>query len=179
MLIAKRLALLVSAVFDGNVTEAAGAVEVPVPTLHRILDGSVDTPRLQTLRKFAEGFGVPLAWILGDISTVEAQQFGSGIPEAVWLVLSYHMRRQNRLRERIGLFEVATETGKSLKEGFMDFNFLPFASEMPMIPALDELSTELDAKDSKDMALIRQWAALSTAFLESALTKLRAMERTR
>lgn len=176
MSFARRLATVIEIVFAGNLTAAAEAGGVPAPTLHRIMDGSVASPRIGTLRKLADGLGLPLAWLLGDMSTQEAQHVGPGIPENIWLVLSYHTRRQDALRERITALEANTADGRRLKKDFASFNFLPFTSDTPLSEGLDNLCIHLDPSNKKDLALIRAWADLSTLLLEAALQKLRTTQ---
>jgi transcriptional regulator with XRE-family HTH domain len=175
--IAKRLRAIVDTVFDGNVSAAAQVADVPVPTLHRILDRSVESPRIATLRTLADGLGVPLGWLLGDLTTEQAQEIGPpGIPEALWLIIASHSKRQNALRARIAAVEPHNEEGRRLKRDFEEFNFLPFTSERPLIPALDYLSTLFDSRNERDLRVVRHWADFSTMLLESALQKLKSAQ---
>ncbi len=100
-LISLRLRQIVDVVFAGSSHAAAIAADVQPSTLHRLLDGSVSDPRMGTLRSLAESFGVPLGWLVGDMSTEAAQGTESNLPEGYWLLRSYHGRRQRAARAAI------------------------------------------------------------------------------
>lgn len=104
-----RLQQVVDVLYAGNETAAAEGAGVLQSTLHRILAGTTIDPKVSTLQLLADGFGVPVEWLM-------EQPELSAPPEDVWIdrydlpdwfVLLY---RQWRKRTR-GLRERQSETG--------------------------------------------------------------------
>jgi transcriptional regulator with XRE-family HTH domain len=115
---------IVDTVFDGNVKAAADAAGVRQPTLHRILSGEVREPKLSTLRQLADQFGIPLAWMTGEVALLPNE---SGTPEdripRWWNLLSlYHDRVQRDLRLWISLVSPKTEQGQRIVDMFAEFS---------------------------------------------------------
>lgn len=93
----QRLETVVDAVFGGNAFAAAATAGIAPSNFARMLSGHVEDPRLNTLRKLADAFNVPLTWLLGDQEHLpeESQQ----PQDPTWLILidRYHMREQKRI----------------------------------------------------------------------------------
>lgn len=51
----------------GSINAAARALKMPEGTLHRLYSGERDNPTLETLRKIADGLGVPLAELVAEL----------------------------------------------------------------------------------------------------------------
>ena len=62
--IARRVQLLVDSFFDGNQSATAKHVGIAQSTLHRILNGNIQSPTLETLRAIALSFGVEISTLL-------------------------------------------------------------------------------------------------------------------
>ena len=99
-----RLQQVVDVLYAGNETAAAEDAGVLQSTLHRILAGTTTDPKVSTLQLLADGFGVPIEWLMG-------QRQLSAPPEDDWIVqydfpdwftiLYWHWRKRTRaLRER-------------------------------------------------------------------------------
>lgn len=167
-----RLLAVVNAVFGGNVNAAAKSWAVPVSTVHRILEGQVEAPRLDTLRQIAEGSGIPIAWLLGDSTTDSAQGGAPAIPEPYWLIISHHAARQRRARDRLERVSPDGPAARRLKTEFLRLQLGPFSDD-PAVPALDHLLTKLSPTSERDLDFVRQWAELSSAAIEIVFDKIK------
>ena len=92
----RRLKKIVAHVFVGNVKAAAEAAGVTQPTLHRILAGKVKDPKLSTIERLADRFGVPLGWLTGETESlpVDESTGAKDIPPSWRLVSGFAQRRQ-------------------------------------------------------------------------------------
>ena len=99
-----RLQQVVDVLYAGNETAAAEDAGVLQSTLHRILAGTTIDPKVSTLQLLADGFGVPVEWLMGQGNL-------SAPPEDDWIdqydfpdwfaILYWHWRKRTRaLRER-------------------------------------------------------------------------------
>jgi hypothetical protein len=162
-----RLTRIVNAVFDGNVTAAATQARISPIGLHRVLHGKVTGPRLNTIQDYAESFGVPLAWLLGELSTTDAQPDGVDLPEPFWLILAFNRHRQERVREKLRSQRPATATARQIQNAFVLFDFFPLSPDFPD-QRVTVLAKQLNPKNVADLAVIRRCAELESLLLETA-----------
>ena len=101
----ERLQRVVDVLYAGNETAAAEDVGVQQSTLHRILAGTTVEPKVSTLQVLADGFGVPVEWLMGqtDLSASPEDDWIDrfGLPD--WFSLLYRQwrKRTRALRERL------------------------------------------------------------------------------
>ena len=131
----KRLQQIVDYVFDGNVKAAAEAAGVEQPTLHRILAGRVREPRISTLERLADRFGIPLAWILGELPNAELgaapvrdelAKFVGGLTSRdlpLWwrIIALYYRRAQRDDRQAIETAKPTSDAARVLLDHYWDF----------------------------------------------------------
>lgn len=171
--LAERLSQVVGIVFAGNVHQAAQAGGVPTSTLHRILEGQVEDPRIGTLRRLAEGFGVSVGWLTGEVD--DAVEFREA-PTWKSLILRYNETRQRPLRA--ALAGATTKAGKRLAATYAELNWLERKGEGP-IPEPHLIFEDAPRQGDDDRtALLRQVGELETAILNAAVRRLSRMEAT-
>lgn len=78
-----RVRLLIDRHHEGDVTRAAHAIDIPQPTLHRIVAGKFKHgPRLEALERIAEAYDVSPAWLV--YGKGPAPPSVSGLPMPLW-----------------------------------------------------------------------------------------------
>lgn len=153
----ERLARVVKIVFAGSINAAAIAANVEPSTLHRLLEGKVADPRINTVRKLAEAFGVPTAWLLGVESTESAQGKETLLPEAYWLLRSFHRRRQQADREL--LKRAVGGSAIQVREGLANLDLLPASEGFPL-ESVSHLLREVPQDDPDRVQIERDFAEL-------------------
>ena len=102
---AMRLEQVVDVLYGGNETAAAEDAGVQQSTLHRILAEITKDPKISTLQMLADGFGVPVEWLMGqtDLSATPEDHWIDkyGLPD--WFSLLYRQwrKRTRTLREKL------------------------------------------------------------------------------
>ena len=178
-MIAQRLNSIVRTVFEGNALDAATAAAVLPSTLTRLLTGSVVAPRLTTVQALSDAFGLPVGWLIGELSTAGAQAGEAPLAESFWLLSRYYGRRQ--LADREWLMRVAgpsvTGTNREAREiikYFSKFRLLPDGgSELNVaLSAVVDFSKE---GGTAELEIFRSLAVLETNLLAAAVARLRKM----
>ncbi len=170
--IGTRLARIVRIVFNGNSFAAAKAARMEASTLHRLLVGDVEGPRLSTVERLADAFGVPVGWLLGEISCPDQNE----MPEAYWLILCYHRHRQRVFRNEKTTQRKMQPNSTKLFEP-LAFDLRPGQTVIPMASMTGLFASS--APNEKQINLFREAAELETAIVEAADKMLAASDRPR
>ena len=146
-----RLQTIVNAVFNGAILPASQATGGA--TIHRFLDGSV-APRLKTVQQMADGFGVPIEYLLGFANLPEMKEAEK--PEWFYLIKRYHRLQQQHDRKRIAQADVALIKGLNLLD-------------MPILSSL----LAVNGRREEQIDAIRKTAEAETALVHLAATQLK------
>jgi transcriptional regulator with XRE-family HTH domain len=177
-----RLSLVVNVVFGGNAFSASQAAGLQASTMHRILEGKVAEPRLSTIRRIADAYGLPLPWLLGEMTEGQARLATAAAdltdfwpqPQNAWLVYAYHRTRQQPAREWLARAYSDAPSTQATIEQLRRFDFVPAAASFP-VPAIRRILAEGDERTDADLAVTRMCAEMETAVLEYAVEKLKAV----
>lgn len=164
-LLQQRLARIVEVVFGGSSNAAAVAASVEPSTLHRLLEGKVADPRVNTVRKLADAFGVPTAWLLGLVTTESAQGDELPLPEVYWLLRSFHRRRQREDREILKY--AASGAPNQVRERLVQLDLMPASEGFPL-KSVSHLLRELPADDPERVQIERDFAELEGRIIAMA-----------
>lgn len=169
-MIRERLQRVVDVVFRGNSHAASQAMEVEPSTLHRILEGRVSEARISTVRRLANALGIPVSWLLGELTSQVAQTSKPLLPEPVWLIWSFHRAHQRKARTALAQAPAAKRKGSRAAQ-LREFRFSPFEKEFP-IPVLTDLITTGDSPTAEELEMVRRCAEFESAVVELAASKL-------
>lgn len=169
----KRLARLVDVVFEGNVYSAARAAGIPQPTLQRLLEGTTAQPRIGTVKRLADGYGVPMGWLLGELPSEGAQGPMAALPEPLWLIQAHYRSAQRGMRMWIRNARAPDEKAKEIIQYFQDFSISPLEG-YPNQQFTDELFKG-DELDAYSLSLLKGSLSLETELLLNAVRLLRRM----
>jgi transcriptional regulator with XRE-family HTH domain len=143
-------------------------------TLHRLVEGGVQEPRIGTLRKLADAFGVPIGYLLGDISADAAQGPSSPLPEPYWLIQSFHRRRQETTRNWLRKVSGVPSHEREFLIDFLDFKFSPLGADFP-IPGVQHLVEPIGNPTSHQIGIVRRFAEMESELIEAAAERLKSM----
>lgn len=164
-----RLSLVVDAVFAGNVSKAATAVDVPTPTLHRIVTGQIQSPRIATIRQIADRLGVSASWLIGERS--DGDEFGHSSPWRA-LITAYNARRAEELRLKLRHLKPRTAKARRIAAAYQKMSW----EVEPPVPALNDLIDE-DGDDDRFLVLmLREFGGLQAELMTRAIERVRELD---
>src|SRR6185312_162270 len=175
-----RLSRVVQVVFDGDATAAAHAASTLPSTLHRILEGKVEAPRISTVAKMADGFGLPFAWLIGEVSTADAQaKEPVRLWEPYWLISRFHRRTQQFNRSWLARVKEDRNNGYNREAikiiaDYTDFGLIPNGSGDAVLDLYIKPLINLPAPGTAvEIALYRRLAEVETEMVALAVKRLR------
>jgi transcriptional regulator with XRE-family HTH domain len=180
-MLSERLARVVDVVFGGNALEAASAAGMLPSTLHRLLQGSVQAPRLSTLKSLADTFGVPVGWLIGEVSTSGGQSAETPLAEVYWILQKFYRRKQLADREwiRVAASDPKMVNIPEIKEMinlFRNFRLMPDGGgTLPgrfLPPAIVDFTK---SGTQPEVEIFRNLALLETHLLAVAVAKMKKM----
>ena len=156
--------------FDGNLLKAAEEGGVHQPSLHRLVSGSVQTPRRRTLEKIAAAFGVTVEWLLGERDPTYPD-----LPPWYALILGYNRKRQRKNRVWLADAEAKDAQTRRLIREYRAYELLSDDPANIKIPGAAELFRS-PARDKGKWQALRALGDTETTVLELAVTRLREMD---
>lgn len=112
-----------------NATELARRINLPQPTVHRLIVGKTEDPKLSTLLSIADYFSITLDQLLGNVSVMNTENEGMrtmSIPVISW---------QEALRPREAVKDL---TSANWQEWFMlDMKASPFTFGLKSKPSME------------------------------------------
>lgn len=166
-----RLLRIIDVVFGSSINAAAVAAGMETSTLFRLVEGAVSDPRTATVRRVADAFGVPAAWLLGEIDASQAQQRDDPLPEWLWLLDAYSQLRERKLRAWLDDAAATNSEARSLLAALRDFRLLPAVSRSPLA-VVGQLITPHGAAPEAEIRAVRNLYAAQLELLELGVIKL-------
>lgn len=179
--LAVRLSAIVDAAFGGNAVAAAHAASLPASTVHRVVEGKVTAPRLTTLEALAEAYGLPLSWLVGEVSAREAQHGAEVVlPEALWIVRQTFRRRQRDDRRWLDRVETSHAYSdnpeiRKIVADFSDFRLLPDGTGTALDVQLLPVIAEAEPVGEQEIIAYRALAEAETRVLALAVKRLKKL----
>ncbi|MEO8911049.1 MAG: helix-turn-helix transcriptional regulator [Gemmatimonadaceae bacterium] len=167
----ERLLRIINVVFGSSINAAAVAAGVETSTLFRLVEGVVSDPRLKTVRRLADAFGVPASWLLGEVDASQAQQCENPLPEWLWLLDAYSQVRERKLRAWLSEVEVSNPETAELLGQLNGFRLLPTQARSPLA-VLDRIVTTHGAAPDEEIRAVRNVYAMQLEILELGIIKL-------
>lgn len=168
--VGERLKRIIDVVFGGSINAAATAIHVDTSTLFRLIEGSVSDPRMDTVRRLAEEFGVPAMWLVGELDAAGAQTLHDPLPEWVWLLDAYARKREQKLRDWLSEADASNPDAKRLIGDLKRFRLFPTAQRSPFA-ILSHLMTPGDEGIDEEIQALRHLYQLQLEMLELGIIK--------
>lgn len=165
-----RLKRIVDVVFGGSINAAATAIHVDTSTLFRLVEGSVSDPRMDTVRRLADEFGVPAMWLVGELNAAGAQPQQDPLPEWVWLLDAYARKREQKLRDWLAEAHASNSDAKTLIGELKKFRLYPTAERSPLA-ILSLLITPSEEGLDEEILALRHVYQLQLEMLELGVIK--------
>ena len=168
--VGERLRRIIDVVFGSSINAAGNAVGIDASTLFRVAEGTVTDPRLDTVRRLSEAFGVPTAWLLGDADSADAQRGSDLLPEWLWLLDTYFRRRERKLRDWLAQADGEGAEVKSLIAELSALRLFPPTSNTPL-SLLTQVIAFTEKGVDEEIRLVRHLYRLQLEILELGVIK--------
>jgi transcriptional regulator with XRE-family HTH domain len=168
----ERLREVIEVLFADNVLAAAKVAGLDASNLSRLRDGRVSDPRLATMRKLADAYAIPLAWLLGDDDLLPEEAERGHSPR--WLVIIDRFQDAQQREAR------ALLTPEELKsDEIIEFDRFRAAGEDAALNLLGkaEMAEPKATKRPRELALYRDVREVETKVLWYVVDKLRAKRK--
>ena len=169
----ERLHQIVGIVFGRNPYRAAQTANIQPSVLHRLLNRETAEPRLGTVRRLADAYGVPLEWLLGETASDEARQ--RNVPEWFWLLVAFNRRRQRPARDWLANAEAKSSESRRLISAYREFHLLDFPDESSLPASEDLFGGKTASHSGAALELLRMLGDAETELLALVIKRLKEM----